>query len=535
MAYIKYKELTKYYNFSKEIENKDIPEYVYSYIEDEEQILIAYSTYNDMFLLTNNKLIVIDTYGVIVKKQKIHFFPFVRISSTAIEFSRGKASIHLSMDSGYQVRLNFVKLTKEEQEKIKRVYMRMIKTISTKRVRINWLFGLSMVYFCYLLKGWDYMNNKKIIFGIILFLAICFLAFTFANPLESGNGEGTLIQGGENSTNNKNNDDGTEVKSISISGSVKNKIEIGESVNLNATIFPSTALDKKLTYTSSDSKVVSVDQNGVITGVGNGTATITISSGNGKNTTITITVGDDATVADNNQNNATNVNNNGNSGNNNYNRPTQSGGNNSGSSNNNNSGNNGGNNGGGNNGGSTTTPPAVDNTVQVSDINVKVNGNTKLVIGDKTSITSNVVPSNATTKTLTYTSSNNSVVQVDSSGNITAVGAGSATVTITANNGVSKTVTFNILGNSTSDVSVVSDNNSHITSTTSVSGNTVIVNLSVEFATLATITSPTTGSWFNGFSSLSSPISYPSILFTISCIFLSKSSNVIFSLFCASA
>lgn len=137
MAYIKYKELTKYYNFSNELEIKDIPQYVYSYIEEEEQILIAYKTYDDMFLLTNNKLIVVDMSGLIIKRQKVHFFPYISISSSAIEFSKGKAAIHLSMDSGYQVRLNFVKLTKEEQSKIKKVYMKMINVISTKRVRYN--------------------------------------------------------------------------------------------------------------------------------------------------------------------------------------------------------------------------------------------------------------------------------------------------------------------------------------------------------------------------------------------------------------
>ena len=137
MAYIKYKELTKYYNFSKELDLKDIPRDIYSYTQNGEEVLIAYSTFNDMFLLTNYKLIVVDTSGLINKRQKIHFFPFNRISSSAIEFSKGKAAIHLSMDSGYQVRLNFVKLTKEEQERIKKVYMNMIKTISTKRVRIN--------------------------------------------------------------------------------------------------------------------------------------------------------------------------------------------------------------------------------------------------------------------------------------------------------------------------------------------------------------------------------------------------------------
>ena len=133
MAYIKYKELTKYYNFSKEIDIRDIPNDVYSYIENGEQILIAYSTMDDMFLLTNYKLIVIDSSGLLFKKQKIHFFPFVRISSSAIEFSKGKAAIHLSMDSGYQVRLNFVKLSHDGQERIKRVYMKMIETVSSSK------------------------------------------------------------------------------------------------------------------------------------------------------------------------------------------------------------------------------------------------------------------------------------------------------------------------------------------------------------------------------------------------------------------
>lgn len=134
MAYIKYKELTKYYNFSKELDLNALPKYVYAYIESGEEILIAYSTHNDMFLLTTFKLIIIDVSGFFIEKQKIHFFPFISISSTAIEFSNGKASIFLSMDSGYQVQLNFVKMTKEEQNKIRSVYMNMIEVISKKRL-----------------------------------------------------------------------------------------------------------------------------------------------------------------------------------------------------------------------------------------------------------------------------------------------------------------------------------------------------------------------------------------------------------------
>lgn len=135
MAYIKYKELTKYYNFSKELDLRELPEETYAYIENGEDILIAYSTYNDMFLLTTNKIIIFDVSGVVEQRQKIHFFPFMSISSTAIEFTPGKSSIFLSMDSGYQVQLNFVKMTEEDQHKIRTVYMTMVEAISKKRVR----------------------------------------------------------------------------------------------------------------------------------------------------------------------------------------------------------------------------------------------------------------------------------------------------------------------------------------------------------------------------------------------------------------
>ena len=46
MAYIKYKELTKYFNFSKEIDAKDLPGYVTAYLDDREKIFKAYKTFS---------------------------------------------------------------------------------------------------------------------------------------------------------------------------------------------------------------------------------------------------------------------------------------------------------------------------------------------------------------------------------------------------------------------------------------------------------------------------------------------------------
>ncbi len=339
------------------------------------------------------------------------------------------------------------------------------------------------------------MNNKKIIFGIVLFLAICFLAFTFANPLEQGDGNGTLIENGGNSANSSDKtDDGTIVKSISFSSTVKTKIAEGESVNLGATVFPSTAVDKSLTYSSSNTSVLKVDQNGVVTGVGKGTATITVTSGNGKTNTITFTVGEDTTVADNNNTN-NNSNNNGIAvrpsypvGGNTGNGSTNNGnsGNNSGNTNN---GSNGGNNGGSNSGNGNTTT-----TVAVTDVTIDTTGFVnKLITGQSTKITANVKPDNATTKTITYKSSDTSVATVDSDGTIHAKGAGTVVITATSNNGKTQSVTLNVIGYKSSNVSVINYGNfNNLNYKTT--GN--VVEISGDFSTLqagvtVTITTPT--------------------------------------------
>ena len=62
-----------------------------------------------------------------------------------------------------------------------------------------------------------------------------------------------------------------------------------------ATINPSgTTKDNTLTWSSSDTSIATVDQNGTVTGVKGGTAVITVTTANGKSATINITVDDSA-------------------------------------------------------------------------------------------------------------------------------------------------------------------------------------------------------------------------------------------------
>ena len=70
--------------------------------------------------------------------------------------------------------------------------------------------------------------------------------------------------------------------------------------------------------------------------------------------------------------------------------------------------------------------------------------NIELTKGETDLVTATVLPENATDKTLTWTSSNETVVTVDDSGNIIAVGEGVAIITVTSNEVSAVTATCNI-------------------------------------------------------------------------------------------
>lgn len=82
-------------------------------------------------------------------------------------------------------------------------------------------------------------------------------------------------------------DAGADVKVISISLSdAKDTFILGEEVTLHAIVEPDNAVNKKLSYSSSDSNVVSCNDEGKLKAVGVGSATITISSCDGSGVTL---------------------------------------------------------------------------------------------------------------------------------------------------------------------------------------------------------------------------------------------------------
>ena len=127
MSYIKFKELSKYFDFKTEVYEDKLPDYAKEYVEDNETILIGYKNSKDYVVFTDKKMILFDRDTLALYYKKIHIIPYVSISTSAINFKPGKVELLFSFDSGYQLHVNFIDMNHDKKEVIKKVYKAMMK------------------------------------------------------------------------------------------------------------------------------------------------------------------------------------------------------------------------------------------------------------------------------------------------------------------------------------------------------------------------------------------------------------------------
>ena len=165
----------------------------------------------------------------------------------------------------------------------------------------------------------------------------------------------------------------------------------GDIAILTATVNPSDATDKTLTWTSSDTSIVTVSENGDVTAVAPGSALITVSSVNGISASCEVTV--------------------------------------------------------------------VARVIEVIEV-VLDKSNLEMTEGDTAILTASVNPSDATDKTLTWTSSDTSIVTVSENGDVTAVAPGSALITVSSANGISASCEVTVVARVIEVAEVVLDKSS---------------------------------------------------------------------------
>lgn len=128
MAYIKFKELSKYFDFKEEIATDKLPDYAKEYVSSKETIIGSYKNSKDYAVFTDKKMILFDRDTLAVYYKKIHIFPYTSISSSAINFKPGKVELLFSFDSGYQLHINFIEMNHNKKEKLKSIYKIMMET-----------------------------------------------------------------------------------------------------------------------------------------------------------------------------------------------------------------------------------------------------------------------------------------------------------------------------------------------------------------------------------------------------------------------
>lgn len=140
MAYIKYKEITKYFYFSTAVDTSKLPPYVFEYVYDDEIILDSYKTSRDYATFTDKKMVLFDRppalWGVYDKKE-ITTIPYKEICTASITFWPNNAEICFYLDSGYPLRLKFTNMFHKEKERLKRLYNCVMQYINSQEVTVE--------------------------------------------------------------------------------------------------------------------------------------------------------------------------------------------------------------------------------------------------------------------------------------------------------------------------------------------------------------------------------------------------------------
>lgn len=135
MAYIRYKEVTKHFNFSRVISREKLPAYTKQYVLDDENILACYETSRDHGIFTDNKIVLFDNVSLLGKYKQIYTIPYKSISVFAITFGNSDAELNLSLDCGFPLNLKFVNMKAEDKIRLRVLYTCINRIINNQKPR----------------------------------------------------------------------------------------------------------------------------------------------------------------------------------------------------------------------------------------------------------------------------------------------------------------------------------------------------------------------------------------------------------------
>lgn len=122
MAYIRYKEVTKNFNFTKALNFNEIPSYAADYIFEDEILISVYKVGRDHGLITDKKIVLFDnslSFGI---RKEITTIPYRAVSAHSIIFKASSAEIYLLLETGNPLLLKFVNMKAEDKVRLRLLY-----------------------------------------------------------------------------------------------------------------------------------------------------------------------------------------------------------------------------------------------------------------------------------------------------------------------------------------------------------------------------------------------------------------------------
>lgn len=127
MVYVKHKEITKSFDFSKALANDELPGYIKHYVCEDEIILAAYKTSRDHGVFTLNKMVLFDNVD---SCKQMYTIAYSSISTISVLFNEEEAELNILLDSGYPLRLRFVNVKVEDKIRLRLLYTCINRIIS---------------------------------------------------------------------------------------------------------------------------------------------------------------------------------------------------------------------------------------------------------------------------------------------------------------------------------------------------------------------------------------------------------------------
>ena len=137
MAYIRYKEVTRTFNFTKAIDFESIPSYGKDYIYCDEKVLGAYRVGKDIGLITNKKIILFDNTQSLGMRKEVTTIPYRSITAHSVIFHSSTAEIYLLLETSNPLLLKFSDMKDIDKLRLRLLYNAMSASICDQKIPDN--------------------------------------------------------------------------------------------------------------------------------------------------------------------------------------------------------------------------------------------------------------------------------------------------------------------------------------------------------------------------------------------------------------